>query len=319
MKIIYFTKEAWEEDYFKQKLPGFDVVCITGSLQDALVSGKLEKDFDAEIISLFVNSSVGAAELERFRGLKLIATRSTGFDHVDVGAAKARGVSVATVPAYGANTVAEFAFALILALSRRVCEAHARTAAEHALSQEGLRGFDLAGKTLGIVGCGHIGAHVAQIAAGFGMHMLVYDERHDDALAQKLGFKYTSLSELLAASDIVTLHAPYTPQTHHLINRENIGSLKKGAYLINTARGALVETEALVGALRSGALAGAGLDVLEDEKTLTEEERFLAEHPRVIVTPHIAFDTDEAVLRIVDTTVENIQTFADGSPQNLVA
>ena len=223
------------------------------------------------------------------------------------------------MPAYGAVTVAEFTFALMLSLSRRVASARRmRALPEHTLSQAGLRGFDLSGKTLGIVGCGHIGAHVARIAAGFGMRVVVCDERHNDALAEKLGFRYAPLPQLLGVADIVTLHLPHSPQTHHLINKTNISSFKKGAYLINTARGGLVETEALMEALTSGALAGAGLDVLEDERELTKEGVFLAQHPRVIVTPHIAFNTNEAVVRIMDTTIANIKNFMAGVPENMV-
>ena len=318
MKIIFFTKEDWEEEYIKNAFPADEVACYKNSLQEALASGLYKGDLDAEVLCVFVTSRVGEEELALFPNLRLVATRSTGFDHVDVPAAQARGIAVATVPAYGAVTVAEFAFALILSLSRRICEAHTRTAQEHALSQGGLRGFDLFEKTLGIVGCGHIGAHVARIAAGFGMRVVVCDEHEDHALAEKLGFRYAPLLEVLGVSDVVTLHAPYSPQTHHLINKKNIAAFKAGAYLINTARGALVETEALIEALESGALAGAGLDVLEDEHQLTKEETALAQHARVIVTPHIAFDTTEAVVRIMETTVANIKTFLAGEPENIV-
>ena len=319
MKILYFVKESWEREYITKGLPGHEVVCVDDMLGEWLASHTKEEMVTVEALSVFVTSPVGASELAQFPNLKLITTRSTGFDHIDSTAARARGVLVATVPAYGANTVAEFAFALILALSRRTGEARARTARDHSLSQEGLRGFDLAGKTLGVVGCGHIGQHAARMGTGFGMTVLVYDEHQDATLASSLGFHYVTLPELLAASDIITLHTPHTPQTHHLINKETLAQCKKGAYLINTARGALVDTAALVEAIRSGQLAGAGLDVLENEQELTPDEIFLAEHPRVIVTPHVAFNTDEAVVRIVDTTIENITAFAAGMPQNLAS
>ena len=218
---------------------------------------------------------------DKYPKLKLIATRSTGFDHIDLAEAKVRGVAVASVPSYGVNTVAEFAFALILALSRRVCEAHEQVSETGSFSQERLRGFDLQDKTIGIVGCGHIGIHAVKIANGFGMKALVFDAHQDDALAKENNFTYASLEELMGQSDIITLHVPYNEHTHHLINLQNISLIKKGAYLINTARGAVVETEAIIAALKNGTLAGAGLDVLEEEGDMSDELTLLSgPHPK---------------------------------------
>ena len=312
MKLVYFAKEEWEKEYIKQKLPGVELV--------------QEGDADAEVISVFVNHPVDAAEMDKYPKLKLIATRSTGVDHVDAEEAKKRGITVASVPGYGAPTVAEFAFALVLALSRKVCDAHKQVTETGSFSQNGLTGIDLAGKTIGVVGCGKIGQHTARIAKGFGMQVLVSDAFKNDALAKEIGFAYAELPELLGASDIISLHVPYIKETHHLINIGNIGQIKKGAYLINTARGAVVETAALVKALEDGVLAGAGLDVLEEEGDMQDEmhllsgphpkeeelkvvleNHYLIDHPRVIITPHIAFDTREAIERILDTTVENIR------------
>ena len=331
MKVLYCFEEAWEEAYVRERLTGVDVTFHQGALG-------AEGSNDAEVLSTFVNSHIGAEELSRFPALKLIATRSTGFDHIDLNAAKERGVTVCTVPFYGENTVAEFTFALLLALSRKAAAAHRRVVETDAFSQDGSRGFDLQGKTLGIVGGGHIGMHVARIAHGFEMNVLVFDVKPDEAKAKELGFSYASLDDLLARSDIVTLHVPYNAHTHHLLNAASIQKMKKGAYLINTARGAVVETSALVEALSSGQLAGAALDVLEEEGDLTDElkliagpqanreelatilrNHYLISHPRVIVTPHIAFNTDEAIRRILDTTAENIKAFAAGSPQNVVS
>ena len=313
MKVIYFAKEEWEKEYVKQRLPGVEFV------QDG--------DADAEVLSVFVNHPVDAAQMDKYPKLKLIATRSTGVDHIDVQEAKKRNISVASVPGYGANTVAEFAFTLILALSRKVCDAHKQVTETGSFSQKGLTGFDLAGKTIGVVGCGKIGQHTSRIAKGFGMQVLVSDAFKNDALAKEIGFTYAELPELLGASDVISLHVPYMKETHHLINLSNIGQIKKGAYLINTARGAVVETSALVKALEDGILAGAGLDVLEEEGDMQDEmhllsgphpkeeelkvvleNHYLIDHPRVIITPHIAFDTREAIERILDTTVENIKS-----------
>ncbi len=323
MKLVYIAKEEWEVAYMQGKLPGVELVA--------------EGDPAAEVLSVFVNHPVDAAEMAKYPALKLIATRSTGVDHIDAAEAKRRGIAIASVPSYGVNTVAEFAFALILALSRRVCEASARVKGG-SFSQEGLTGFDLAGKTIGILGCGKIGQHTVRIAKGFDMRVLVSDAFKNDALAQELGFTYAELPELLAQSDVISIHVPYLPETHHLINKNNISQIKKGAYLVNTARGAVVETACLVEALQNGTLAGAGLDVLEEEGDMQDEMHLLAHghpkqeelevmmqnhylmsHPRVIVTPHVAFDTREAVERILATTAENITAFAAGTPTNLLA
>lgn len=332
MKLIYFGEEAWEEAYVKEKLPGIEVVFHLGTMAEWP-----EADPDADALSVFVNSQIGAAELDRYPKLACIATRSTGFDHIAVDEARRRNIAVLTVPSYGEHTVAEFSFALLLALSRRVCDAHRQVAETGSFSQAGLAGFDLQGKTIGIVGGGHIGLHVVKIAAGFGMRVLVFDVHHDDALAQTLGFQYAPLEDVLARSDVVTLHVPYNKHTHHLLNRENMPRMKRGAYLINTSRGAVVETEALVAALKDGVLGGAGLDVLEEEGDMHDEiallsgahpreaelktvleNHYLIKHPRVIITPHIAFDTVEAIRRILDTTIENIAAYQRGTPQNAV-
>lgn len=332
MKIHYFSNEDWEEAYVRERLPGDDIVFHTGTL----ASASDVSDPDAEALCVFIDSKIGDAEMSRFPALKLIVTRSTGFDHIDLQAAKARNITVTNVPSYGENTVAEFAFALILSLSRRVPEAEAHVK-EGGFSAFGLRGFDLAGKTLGVVGCGHIGMHVIRMANGFGMRVVGFEAMPDEARARENNFTYLPLNELLAQSDIITLHVPYNAHTHHLISKDNISQIKKGAYLINTARGAIVETDALVAALKDGILAGAGLDVLEEEGDMADEaillttthpneaeirtvleNHYLIEHPRVIVTPHLAFNTQEAITRITDTTIENIKQFAGGTPANIV-
>ncbi len=332
MKIHYFSGEPWEEAYVRAKLPNEEIAFHAGSL----AAFPDLSDPDAEVLCTFIESKIGEAEMGRFPSLKLIATRSTGFDHIDLLAAKAHGIAVANVPFYGENTVAEFAFALLLALSRRIIDADERVRAG-TFSPTGLRGFDLAGKTLGVVGTGHIGAHVIRMAQGFGMKVIGFDAFPNQDLSHTLNFSYLPLPDVLAQSDIVTLHVPYNEHTHHLINSENIGALKKGAYLINTARGAVVETDALVAALKSEVLAGAALDVLEEEGELADEtallsaphpreaelkialaNHYLIEHPRVIVTPHLAFNTTEAMERILDTTVENIRAFVTGTPANVV-
>jgi D-lactate dehydrogenase len=204
-------------------------------------------------------------------------------------------------------------------------------------SLEGLQGFDLKGKTLGVVGAGHIGLHVIKMAKGFGMDVLVFDVRKNVFLSEVLDFHYVPLEDLLCHADIVSLHVPYTPSTHHLMNRQTFRRMKRGALLINTARGGLVETEALVWALDEGIVGGAGLDVLEGEELVKEERQLLSKdfskeklatalrnhillhRENVVITPHIAFDSREALQRILETTVANIAGFLGNSPVNLVS
>ena len=276
--------------------------------------------------------------MELLPNLKCIATRSTGFDHIDLKEAQEKGIVVCNVPSYGENTVAEHTFALILSLSRNLRKAYLRTV-QNNFSIDGLMGFDLKGKTLGVVGTGHIGLHVIRMALGFGMKVIAFDVKQQNFLSEILNFEYVSFEELLKRSDIISLHAPYLPSTRHLINKKNVSLIKKGAVLVNTARGGLIETDALVEALDKKILSGAGLDVLEEEEYVLEEKRLLEgveteDHWRrlqttlknqvllhrenVIYTPHMAFYSCEAVQRILDTTMDNIKAFIEGKTINQV-
>ncbi len=333
MKTTYFYQDESEKDYFSKNLEGFEIEFLPGTIQDH----PDYKDDKAEILSTFIKSHIGAEEMDRFPNLKLIATRSTGFNHIDLDEAKKRNIIVSNVPYYGENTVAEFAMGLLLTLSRNIYNAYNRVLERGSFSQEGLRGFDLKGKTIGIVGAGNIGRHTIKMAKGFDMNVVAFDVNRDDAFAKQMSFEYVDFDTLLQTSDIICLHVPLNPHTHHLINKENISKIKKGAYLINTSRGEVVETLALVEALEKGILAGAGLDVIEEEEFMADESslifedhsnpedlknvlanQYLIDHPNVIITPHIAFDTKEAIERIFATTVENIKNFQSGSPSNLV-
>jgi len=310
----------------------FTVQTISGTLAEAAPDDMAA----VEILVPFIHSKVGRAELDNMPHLQLIATRSTGYDHVDLAYAVERGVAVSNVPGYGENAVAEYTFALMLTLTRKVNLAATRT--QHGdYTLAGLRGSDLYGKTLGVIGTGAIGIHVIGIAKGFGMQVLAYDVFPNRHLAEVLGFSYDSLAELLSRSDIITLHAPATPATFHMLNRETLALVKHGAFLINTARGSLVDVQALTWALDTGLLAGAGLDTLEGEEFLQHEEELLQEsgaeaklkllvqhhilqqRNNVIITPHIAFNTKEALQRILATTIENVQAFAVGHPRNIVS
>lgn len=294
-----------------------------------------EKIQDAEILSVFIYSDLDAALLGKLPRLRMIATRSTGYDHIDVSFCREKGIMVCNVPTYGANTVAEHAFALILSLSRKIYPARERTIRGD-FSFQGLQGFDLMGKTLGVIGTGRIGRHVIRIAKGFQMQVLAYDPRPDPSLAELLGFQYTDLNELLSRADVITLHCPLTPETRHVIGKSEFQKMKRGALFINTARGGLVDTEALLRALEEGIVGGAGLDVLEEEEAVREERELLSKRfdedklrsvvrnhillkrDDVIITPHIAFNSREAVERILKTTVENIQSYLNHTPQNRV-
>lgn len=333
MKIAFFETTEKEKEYFAETLKGHELIFVDENLTTENISGAN----GAEAISVFVNSEVKQPLLDMLSGVKYIATRSTGFDHIDGAYAKEKGIAVSNVPSYGSRTVAEFAFGLILNLSRKIYLARHQLMEGDNFDISNLRGFDLYGKTLGVVGTGRIGKNVIRIANGFGMKVIAHDAFPDLNFAKEQEFEYVSLDDLLKNADIVTLHAPYNQSTHHLINKENIKLMKKTAYLINDARGELVDTDALVQALSSGAIAGAGLDVLENERQLKEESelmkkgpeafkdfktlfenQMLMDMPNVMVTPHIAFDTVEAVREIMETTAENLKSFADGKIVNQI-
>lgn len=289
----------------------------------------------AAVVSVFIVSQVNAGVLGALPDVRLIATRSTGYDHIDLDACRSRNVIVANVPSYGSNTVAEHTFGLILALSRRIAVTFQRVRLGE-FSREGLCGFDLRGKTLGVIGTGRIGSHVIRIGKAFGMNVIAHDGHPDERLSAAMDFGYVPLDDLLTRSHVVSLHCPYTPESHHLINEKSLARMQKGTLLINTARGGLVDTRALLGALRSGHLGGAGLDVLEEEKSIFEEREVLADSydreklellvqnhallklPNVIITPHNAFNSEEALHRILETTVSNIHACLAGTPANVV-
>lgn len=335
MTIAFFEEEAVAREKLRTIFPECTLVFLPEPLNADTAAGAQ----NADIVSVFVRSSVTAAVLGQLPKLRFLTTRSMGFDHIDLAACQARGIVVSRVPVYGENTVAEHTFALILALSRRIFQSYERTE-RMKFNREGLRGFDLAGRTIGVVGVGRIGRNVCRIAKeGFAMRVLAQDVRQDAQLASALGFTYApSLDELLREADVISLHAPYGPSTHHLLNRENLARVKRGAILVNTARGGLVDTQALLWALNEGLLQGAGLDVLEEENFVYEEaellvndvpsgrdlatvlrNHILVERDDVIVTPHNAFNSLEAISRIFETTVDNVRGFITGKPVNVVA
>ena len=292
---------------------------------------------DAEVVSLFVSSTLNRKMIEAMPKLKLVACRSTGFNNVDFEAAEEHGVTVVNVPTYGNETVAEFAFTMLLALTRKL---PAILLAEHTrFTPEELTGIDLKDKTFGVIGTGNIGQKSLKIAKGFSMRTIAHDPYPKDGLDDELGFEYVDLDELLEQSDVISLHVPYLPSTHHLMNESRLAKMKQGAILVNTARGELVDTQALIKFLDNGHLAGAAIDVVEGETLLKREEEMdvvlgrtnsrgtmrhsveisiLKAMPNVIISPHNAYNTVEAIQRINGTTTDNIIRFWHNDMPNLV-
>ena len=252
---------------------------------------------------------------ERLPDLKLVVTRSVGYEHIDLEEAARRDIPVCHIPDYGAHMIAEQAFALLLGLARNVVKGNQRYQNEHLFLDKGLRGIELYGKTLGVVGMGRIGLHCIRIAKGFGMRVIAQDVFENESAARELGFTYLPFEDLLAQSDFVSLNVSLNESTHHLINSESLALMKHGAILVNTARGAVVDTQALVASLRSGHLGGAGLDVLEDERDTYHDFSGL----NVVVTPHLGWYTDGAVARILKITFEILSSFERGEIINRVA
>ena len=284
---------------------------------------------DYEVTCPFINDDLSAPVLEQLAAgrTRLIALRSAGYNHVDLAAAKRLGLTIVRVPAYSPHAVAEHAVALVLALNRRLHRAYNRTR-DGDFSLHGLTGFDLVGKTVGVVGTGQIGATFAKIMAGFGCTLLAYDP-YPNPQVEALGARYVDLPQLLAQAQIISLHCPLTADSKHLINAQSLAHMQPGAMLINTGRGGLVDTPALIEALKDGQLGYLGLDVYEEEAQLFFEDRSdlplqddvlarLLTFPNVIITAHQAFLTREALAAIAGTTLANIQAWASGQPQNLV-
>jgi len=330
--ILFVELEPWEEEQLGELCPKkCTIVARQERLEDV---GDDAVGEGVSILSPFIHSDVTAEQMARLPDLKLIATRSTGYDHIDIHECNRRGILVATVPHYGEDTVAEHAFGMLLALTRKIHRCYERTTRGD-FSIEGLRGTDLAGKTFGCLAVGSIGSRAMRIAGGFGMNRIAHDVRRDALLSGRYGFTYVDFDDLLAAADVLSVHLPLTEKTRHLLDADAFGKMKEGAILVNTARGAIVDTAALIEALRNGHLGGAALDVLEAEEAVAEEAELLSRNydidtlrqvvqsntllrmPNVIITPHNAFNSTEACRRIIQTTFENIHGWLLGEPRNI--
>lgn len=345
MTIYFIQTGRTSEARFRDRLREHDL---------HFVATPAEVGEDAEMLVILFWTPIDAAFLAAHPRLRFIGTRSSGYDHIDLDACRKYSVTACSVPSYGENTVAEHTFALILALTRRLREV-ARAERKGRFSFEELRGFDLHGKTLGVIGAGRIGLHVIRLGRAFGMEAVAFDCQPNDVIASLLGFSYLPLAEVLARSHVLSLHVPLTPATIHLLDREAFAKCREGVIVINTARGGVIDTAALLEALDSGRVAGAGLDVLEDERVfrntassviadqiveslrsepVSPEERHQRDPQRleelrtlgrneallarsdVVFTPHVAFNSVEAVERIDQVTIENIRAFVAGTPIN---
>jgi D-lactate dehydrogenase len=272
---------------------------------------------DAEIISTFIYTRFTKAVIDKLPALKLLCTRSVGFDHIDINACREKGVLVCNVPDYGSHVIAEHVFALLLSTLRHIPEGDARVEAG-TFDYHGLRGIALRGKTIGILGTGKIGRRVAKIAHGFGMKIIANDRCRTTYIEEAFDVRYVPFEELLQQSDIFTLHIPATKETEHLLNAATFSQMKNGVVLVNTARGSLIDSSALLTALQSGKVSHALLDVLEHEQNF-EENKELISHPHVVSTPHIAFYADDSMKNMYLDCFQSIDEFLAGKiPEHII-
>lgn len=341
-KILFFDVRENEEDALSKSCKAGDVKCgeecwcklIEERLDDKTVITDEMKE--ANVISCFTFSRVNADVLKQFPNLQLIALRSVGFNHIDINYCKEHGIAVVNSLGYGNITVAEFAFGLILDVMRKITRSYVNLKNEHPYA-DNYMGFELKNATIGIIGTGAIGTEAVRIAHGFGMNILAYDIYPKQELVEKYNIQYLPLDDLIKNSDVISLHAPLTNDNFHMINGEKINLMKPNAVIVNTARGELIDTQALYEALSTGKIFGAGLDVLESENMLIQpdktfdfdyltndairqtllNDRLLKLH-NVVVTPHIAYNSKESNERILNITMNNIKSFFEGKVINSV-
>jgi D-lactate dehydrogenase len=304
-RIVFLEVDPEDRPLVEKKFPD---AAIHGEITDH--AKLVEACKDAEAICCFINSDFSKKTIAKLPGLKLIVTRSVGYDHVDVAACKERGIVVCNVPDYGSHVIAEHVFALLLSTLRHVPEGD-RKVESGTFDYHGLRGMALRGKTIGIVGTGKIGRKVAEIAYGFGMNLLAVDQCRTLELVERLGVAYVSFPELLAKSDVITLHLPDTDETRHMIDASAFARMKTGVVLVNTARGSLIESHALLDALNEGKVAYALLDVLEHEKNFAENKALIS-HPKVVTTPHIGFYADDSMRNMYVDAFKSVDEWLAG-------
>lgn len=319
MKIAFFSAKIYDREFFNQYLFGHEIIYFEAPLNEQTVN--LAQGCNA--VCVFVNDTLNVAVFKALSalGIKLAALRCAGFNNVDIAAAKTNNISIVRVPAYSPHAVAEHAVALILTLNRKTHKAYNRVR-EGNFSLERLTGFDLFGKTVAVIGTGRIGAAFCEIMIGFGCKVLAFDLIANKHLQEK-GVAYLPLIDLLKQADVISLHCPLNEQTRHIINAQTIGMMKAGAMLINTSRGALINTTDAITALKTGRIGYLGLDVYEQEETLffndlseniiqDDEIMRLLSFPNVLITSHQGFFTAEALVQIAQTTIQNISDFEAG-------
>lgn len=316
--ILFLEVDPQDQEIIRKEFPHADIRSepLEGTALIDAARGK-------KVISCFIYTRFTADVLKNLPDLKLLCTRSVGFNHIDLDACASFGIDVCNVPDYGSHVIAEHVFALLLTALRHITEAGTQVR-EGDFDYHGLRGMALMGKTLGIIGTGKIGASVAKIAHGFGMKLLAVDKCRVLELESVYGLRYTDMNTLLSDSDIITLHVPALPDTIHMMNEDTISRMKNGVIIVNTARGELIDSAALLKGLNSGKIARALLDVLEHEKDFTWNKKLIS-HPNVIVTPHIAFYADDSMRRMATDSLQSIHEWKEGktlqhrvTPQKIV-
>lgn len=325
LTVAFFDTKPYDREYFTSAAAACGDIDLR-FLEHRLTENTITTAQGADAVCCFVNDRLDAKILARLRdaGVRHVALRCAGFNNADLAAARELGLAITRVPAYSPHAVAEHTIALLLTLNRKIHRAHNRVR-EQNFSLAGLVGFDLHGKTAGIVGTGKIGRITAEILRGFGMRVLACDPFPDAVWAAQHRISYVSKTELFAQSDVISLHSPLTPETHHLVNEPTLAVLKRGAFIVNTSRGKLIDTAALIEALKSGRVGGVALDVYEEEEGVFFEDhsdRVLADDelarlltfPNVLITAHQAFLTREALTEIARVTTENLRRRAAGTP-----
>ncbi len=303
-KICFLEVEAKDKKLIQEKYPSAKI--FSSILSESEI---IKKCKDSEILCSFIYSKISSKVINALPNLKLIITRSVGYDHIDLITAKKKNITVSNVPDYGAHVIAEHVFALLLSGLRHISEADDRVEQDKAFCFTGLRGQTLKGKTLGIIGTGKIGSNVARIASlGFLMNVLAYDVHPNQNIALENHFTYVDLASIWHKSDIITLHCPLLKSTQYLINKKSISAMKKGVIIVNTSRGGIIDTKALTQALKSEKISAAFLDVLEHENNLKKNKE-LIKLPNVIVTPHIAFYADDAMKKMYSESFRTINSF----------
>lgn len=323
--IIFYDIKQYERDFFEKELyDKFNLEFKEEELNSDTDLSYLEEN--AEIISVFTGSRLNKETVDKFKNLKLILTRSVGYSHIDTDYCTQKNIIVANTPHYGDYTVAEYSFGILLNLVRRVC--YGESELKNGDMYPETFGMELYDKTIGIVGTGSIGSKAIKIAKGFSMNVICYDVFENEKLKEEYNIKYTDLDTLCKLSDIISLHAPLTTTSYHIIDSQKIALMKENAVIVNTARGELIDTEALYDALLDNKIKGAALDVLEFEETISNKRpgeninfknlrtslinNKLLNLKNVIATPHIAYDTKEAVNRILNMTVKSLEEYISG-------